>query len=146
MAFRKIGSCWHNGTEIRLSIDESLITPPVPVVQVSVRKWFQRSYGNTYHSVKVSVNWPSGRRKEAKRVDAYGYGDQWIVTALSLLAEMNLIKVQEIDSAEKSVKTLTAQDAGFAAYGCWRDLREALGVYMVLDVQDVLTRRKMINV
>lgn len=146
MSFKKIGSCWHNGAEIKMYIAPSLITPPVPVVQVSVRKWHQRSYGNTYHSVKVSVNWPSGRRKEAKRVDAYGYGDQWIVTALSLLADMGLIKVQEINSKERSVKTLNTQDAGFAAFGCWRNLRDALGVYLVLDVQDVRTRREMVNV
>lgn len=37
------------------------------------RRWFQRLYGNTYHSVTIHV--------DGKRVNkipfSYGYGDQW---------------------------------------------------------------------
>ena len=29
------------------------VKPRVKVVEVSARRWFQKSYGNTYHKVKV---------------------------------------------------------------------------------------------
>ncbi len=42
-------------------------------VVVTGRKWFQKSYGNTYHRTRIYVNGEhvhdSGR--------TYGYGDQW---------------------------------------------------------------------
>ena len=47
------------------------------------RKWFQKSAGNTYHSVSIVLDgievWASGR--------CYGYGDQYQQTAMEWLAE-----------------------------------------------------------
>ena len=46
------------------------------------RKWFQKSCGNTYHSVRVIVN-----DEELYIGCAYGYGNHYIQTALDLLIE-----------------------------------------------------------
>lgn len=46
------------------------------------RRWFQKLYGNTYHTVTVVVN---GRI--LKSSIQYGYGNQYLVTAVDLLRE-----------------------------------------------------------
>ena len=41
------------------------------------RRWFQKKYGNTYHSAQVFVNGES----VYKSGEHYGYGDQYLQTA-----------------------------------------------------------------
>lgn len=54
----------------------------IKTLEIHGRRWFQKSYGNTYHSVKVYVN------DEILYCDfAYGYDGQYIQTALDLLKE-----------------------------------------------------------
>jgi hypothetical protein len=52
-------------------------------IEIYGRRWFQRTYGNTYHSVRAVV--------DGKQVGycpfAYGYGDQYLQTAHALLQE-----------------------------------------------------------
>lgn len=55
-------------------------------------RWFQKTYGNTYHMVYVSG------LKDGKWVDlcqskemAYGYGDHYLVTACEVMREAGLI-------------------------------------------------------
>lgn len=49
-------------------------------MRIEAKRWFQRSYGNTYHTVKVFVN------DEVLRSDiTYGYGDHYLQTAAELL-------------------------------------------------------------
>lgn len=49
-------------------------------LEIYGRRWFQKSYGNTYHSVTVYVN------DEILRCDfAYGYGSHYLQTACDLL-------------------------------------------------------------
>jgi hypothetical protein len=47
------------------------------------RRWFQRTYGNTYHSVEVYVNGELIGRVEF----AYGYGDHYLQTAHEILQD-----------------------------------------------------------
>lgn len=49
-------------------------------IQIVGRKWFQTTYGNTYHSVMVYVN----DEKLTKDFE-YGYGNQYVQTAHDLL-------------------------------------------------------------
>ena len=49
-------------------------------IEVLARRWFQRSFGNTYHSVQVFVN---GEVLENRF--AYGYGSHYKQTAHELL-------------------------------------------------------------
>lgn len=46
------------------------------------RRWFQKLYGNTYHTVTVVVN-----GHILKSGIQYGYGNQYLVTAADLLRE-----------------------------------------------------------
>lgn len=49
-------------------------------MRIEAKRWFQRSYGNTYHTVKVFVN------DEVLRSDiTYGYGNHYLQTAAELL-------------------------------------------------------------
>lgn len=58
------------------------------MIIITVKKWFQRSFGNTYHSVSISKN--------GEFVDyisfRYGYGDHYLNTAAEILGitEMEL--------------------------------------------------------
>ena len=47
------------------------------------RKWFQRSYGNTYHTAEIIVNGIS----VVKTPLAYGYGDQYLESAAQWLED-----------------------------------------------------------
>lgn len=49
-------------------------------LHISARRWFQKSYGNTYHSVEVFVN-----GKRLYEPFEYGYGDHFLQTAAALL-------------------------------------------------------------
>lgn len=52
----------------------------INTLKIEGRRWFQKSYGNTYHSVTVYVN------DEVLRKDfEYGYGNQYLQTAIELL-------------------------------------------------------------
>ena len=58
-----------------------------PTLSIHGRRWFQRTYGNTYHSVKVSID-----GKEVFTVPfEYGYGDGYLQTAVDGLKERGLL-------------------------------------------------------
>jgi hypothetical protein len=49
-------------------------------MRIEAKRWFQKSYGNTYHTVKVFVN------DEVLESDiTYGYGTHYLQTAAELL-------------------------------------------------------------
>lgn len=57
------------------------------LIIIDARRWFDRVYGNTYHSVTVTV-------KHARKDDVvlrcgyeYGYGEQYLQTAHELLRQ-----------------------------------------------------------
>ena len=64
---------------------EKLLTSFVEVksIYLLARRWFQRSYGNTYHTCEIWVN----DRMVHKIPFAYGYGDQWSYNAAKWLNE-----------------------------------------------------------
>ena len=58
------------------------------LITIDARRWFDRTYGNTYHSVTVTV-------KHARKDDlvlrcdyTYGYGEQYLQTAHELLYQV----------------------------------------------------------
>ena len=60
---------------------------PFKLIIIEGRRWFQKTYGNTYHAVTVTV-------KHARRPDVtlksgqhYGYGDTYRQTAAELLRD-----------------------------------------------------------
>jgi hypothetical protein len=67
---------------------------------ITAKRWFQQSYGNTYHSVTIRENLFNAYQKndiiytkEVGRISfRYGYGDQYLNTAAEILgiSEMEL--------------------------------------------------------
>jgi hypothetical protein len=57
------------------------------MIIVDGRRWFQRSYGNTYHSVVVTVDGVT-----VKSGQHYGYGDHYRQTAFNMLQELGYFK------------------------------------------------------
>jgi hypothetical protein len=52
----------------------------IETLEIVGKRWFQKSYGNTYHSVTVLVN-----DEELKSDITYGYGNHYLTTAAELL-------------------------------------------------------------
>lgn len=61
-------------------------------VHVTARRWFQKSYGNTYHSCVVSVLLKGAQSWETiGSVDfEYGYGQQYDQTALQIFKKAGI--------------------------------------------------------
>ena len=55
------------------------------------RRWFQKTYGNTYHTASIVVDGKLMHRTEKE----YGYGDQYVQTAERWLVENKLIPPPE---------------------------------------------------
>lgn len=51
---------------------------------VAVRRWNDKTYGNTYHSVEVWEHGYEGINRLGKIPFTYGYGDQYKVTSFEL--------------------------------------------------------------
>lgn len=49
-------------------------------LEIYGKRWFQKSYGNTYHTATVVVN-----GEELKSGITYGYGNHYLTTAAELL-------------------------------------------------------------
>lgn len=56
------------------------------------RRWFQRSAGNTYHSVTVTVIEEGKPPVTMHSGQHYGYGDSYVQTAAELLAERGYLQ------------------------------------------------------
>ena len=52
----------------------------IETLKIYGRRWFQKSYGNTYHTVTVIVN-----GEEMKSGITYGYGNHYLQTADDML-------------------------------------------------------------
>lgn len=52
----------------------------INTLEIIGRRWFQKSYGSTYHTVTVIVN-----GEELKSGITYGYGSHYLTTAAELL-------------------------------------------------------------
>lgn len=83
-----------------------------PTIHIEGRRWFQRSYGNTYHKVRL---WVDGQCTHS--IMRYGYGDHYLQTAWDMLQAQGIIPADQ-------------------RYGGTLALRETYGAtYSVIDVQ-----------
>lgn len=55
----------------------------IKTLEISAKRWFQKSYGNTYHVVKAVVN---GKDVVVSGV-TYGYGNHLLTTIADLLRD-----------------------------------------------------------
>lgn len=58
-------------------------------IYVIARRWFQKSYGNTYHS--VTILWSDSTI--SKEPFMYGYGEQWRETAKNMGVDVNELPI-----------------------------------------------------
>lgn len=94
-------------------------TKPKSIVIVG-RRWFQRTYGNTYHTAEVFVD----GRSIGKTDQAYGYGEQYAQSGVELL-----------------------QDRGYLPAGdlhpYWKRIQDELGIGFQTTVIDVARERDL---
>ena len=63
----------------------------VKSITILGRRWFQKTYGNTYHTAEIFVN---GQRVH-KTEEQYGYGEQYMQTAQEWLEKFGYIPKQK---------------------------------------------------
>ena len=67
--------------------------PEGKTLKIVARRWFQKTYGNTYHSVRIyEVSGTGSEYKEtliAEQPFEYGYDRQYLQTAVDLLNDIN---------------------------------------------------------
>lgn len=54
----------------------------IETLEIIGRRWFQKSFGNTYHTATIIVN-----GEELKSDITYGYGNHYLTTAADLLRD-----------------------------------------------------------
>lgn len=88
-------------------------------IHIEGRRWFQKTYGNTYHSVRIFHD-----NKEIAYIPfCYGYGEQFLQTAFEWLAANGMPEL-----AEK-------HENGSSKYYGTQYLREVMeSTYSVIDV------------
>lgn len=59
------------------------IAEKTKTIHLHGRRWFQRSYGNTYNTCQIWVN----GKEVHKTPEQYGYGDHWMQLATEWLKE-----------------------------------------------------------
>lgn len=82
------------------------------------KRWFQRTYGNTYHSVSVEVD---GELIEYRPFQ-YGYGEQYLQTACEVLQAAGYYPGNACSSG----------DPGWSAFR--KDMRENKGKFTIVCV------------
>ncbi len=55
------------------------------------KRWFERTYGNTYHSVRIY----KGKELIAEKLFTYGYEEHYMQTAAELMVKAGLIPAFE---------------------------------------------------
>lgn len=75
---------------------------------ITAKRWFQKSYGNTYHTVTVKAVDANGNLSKVlveSYKEAYGYGEQYLETAVELLTKEGWLEcTNEYAFANRSVR------------------------------------------
>jgi hypothetical protein len=66
------------------------LLPTIKSIFIEGRLWFDKSGGNTYHAVKIEVNGQIIKYLPMR----YGYGEQYLQTALEYLKSYGLVSEQ----------------------------------------------------
>ena len=65
--------------------------PKLRAIEVNGRRWFQRSYGNTYNTFRARVQFDDGTEKTIIGAKAYGYGSAFEDRARDALADAGIV-------------------------------------------------------
>lgn len=78
---------------------KELVTPPkLESITVVGRRWFDRTYGNTYHTASIYVN---GKLVHTTPMH-YGYGNQYLWTAFGWLEEEGYLALERYTHSRES--------------------------------------------
>lgn len=81
----------HNGTTMTCELSNKAKEMGIEAFSIKGVRWFQKTYGNTYHIAYVSAL-VNGRWQELGATKTeYGYGDHYLVTAGDWLIENGFI-------------------------------------------------------
>ncbi len=81
----------------------------VKSITIIGRRWFQRTYGNTYHTAEIFVN---GQRVH-KTAEKYGYSDwQYQETAMQWLEKFGYARRRKYDNGGHEPARIWAERAG----------------------------------
>ena len=122
-----------------MTIEPKFAKKPVSV-HVEARRWLQRSYGNTYHSVRVVVEYGDGTEQELIAPFEYGYGDHWTHTAAVLMIKAGLFDVEANDPVE-----IKAAAYGVSIFTSQKSWWKEQGVNYFASVTDVPRKRDLHN-
>lgn len=67
----------------------------VTKIELHARRWFQRTHGNTYHSVNIDIVFGDKTHEFYRIPYEYGYGRQFEQTAYDYLIEYGFLPSQE---------------------------------------------------
>ncbi len=59
-------------------------------IRIYARRWFQKSYGNTYHRTHVYIVTSDGKEHSYDSGIHYGYDEQYIQTAVDILKDKDI--------------------------------------------------------
>lgn len=71
----------------------------IKTIDIRGKEWFDRINGNSYHSAQVTLNFGMKTEKRIAVCFKYGYGDQYIHSAMSKLVKNGFIKDSEPNEA-----------------------------------------------
>jgi hypothetical protein len=103
------------------------------LINVSAKRWFDKSAGNTYHSVAVSISGINESLIEDFIPFTYGYDDAYRQTASDVILRL-----------KPEYKDLLGDDAKYGL-SYWRNVEalEKHGVKIVFSVYDVKRRKDL---
>lgn len=102
----------------------------VASISVTGRRWFQRTYGNTYCSAHVLVTFRDGTTEAIRVPKRYGYGDFYLQAATDALERAGYMPGRE-------------HHANGSAEPAWRYFRDDRGIPFHYSVTDVARERDL---
>ena len=64
----------------------------IRTIDIDAKEWFDKTYGNSYFSGTVTVNFGMKTERTFKMPFQYGYGDSYVYAGFDLLEKEKLIK------------------------------------------------------
>ena len=64
-------------------------------IDINAKEWFQKTYGNSYFSAVIVIDYGMETEETIELPFQYGYGDQYVHMSLRKLEEKELIKTDE---------------------------------------------------
>lgn len=104
----------------------STLKPQARTLHIIGRRWFQKTFGNTYHTVQIVIDGQTVHRSEKQ----YGYGEQYLTTAHEWLIQSGHLPQREERNGSRGL--------GHTLY-----LREESGFEFTYECHDVQRQKDL---